>query len=342
MANFTSGHLSVWVASVKTSITLQQLRDEMVQQRPNHSSMQPGWSSIYDDTTLLNSISPPPQLSTPQVDASIDDLYPERLLSRLYFWAADPGVRRALGTTATPQQTHRLRAVDFMFSREDADTLMVVMSTRNWIEQQTVKPSLEALVLAVDNSALVQMDSSPLDLGDSDIFMWLLHRSAAKPQLADGLKLDKIREITSQDVLSRGANLSHGVDLSRRELLALITNDSIKFGPAKLAVMYDETNAYLDFELFRDGGFSVNAKASQYGAVMSRAVIGPHAMQDLVFGVVPMIRKAFAFDATWTSSDKARFLDTSLQGLRGIGDGDGAAEIDADLTCPHCGELVHA
>lgn len=340
MANFTSGHLSVWVASIKTNVTLQQLQHEMTQQRPSHAAMQPGWSSIYDDTALLNTISPPPQLSTPQVDPPSGNLYPERLLGRLYFWAADPGMRRALGTTATPQQTHRLRAVDFMFSRVDADTLMVVISTRNWIEQQTVKPALESLVLAIDNSALVQMDSSPLDLIDSDIFMWLLHRSAANPQVATGLKLDKIREITSQDVLSRGANLSHGVDLSRRELLALITNDSIRFGPAKLVVIYDETNAYLDFELFKEGGFSVNAKGSQYAAVMSRAVIGPQAMQDLAFGVVPLLREAFTFDRTWAASDKATFLDSCLQGLRGIDDD--AAELDAELTCPHCGELVHA
>lgn len=341
MANFTSGHLSVWVASITTSATLAQLQQEMLQQRPNHSITKPGWSSIDDDTSLLNTISPPPQLSDPVVDVA-SSIYPERLLGRLYFWAADPGVRRALGTTASAQQTHRLRAVDFMFSRVDDDTLMVVISTRNVHEQQAVKPPLESLVRTVDNQALVQMDTSPLDLYDDDIFMWLLHRSAANTQLTQGLKLDKIREITSQDVLSRGANLSHGVDLSRRELLALITNDAIRFGPAKIVVQYDHTNAYLDFELYKDGGFSLNAKGSQYAAVMSRSVIGPQAMQDLVFGVIPTLHNAFTFDASWVSSDRTAFLDTCLQGLQGLARAAVTDEADGDLSCPHCGELVHA
>lgn len=339
MANFTSGHLSVWIATVKTSATLQQIQQEMHQQRPSHATMTPGWSSIYDDTALLNTISPPPPLSDPVVDDATPS-YPERLLGRLYLWATDPGARRALGTTAPPQQTHRLRAVDFMFSRIDADSVMVVISTRNWHEQQAVKPPLEALVGAVDGQALVQMDSSALDLNDDDIFMWLLHRSAANTQLTPGLKLDKIREITSQDVLSRGANLSHGVDLSRRELLALVTNHSIRFGPAKMVVHYDDTNAYLDFELFKDGGFSVNTNGSQYAAVMSRSVIGPLAMQDLVFGVIPTLREAFSFDADWVSADRTTFLDTCLQGLQGLAGG--AAGAGTDVTCPHCGELVHA
>lgn len=338
MANFTSGHLSVWIASVKTTTaTLQQLEKEMLNQRPNHMVMNPGWSSIYDDTALLNTISPPPTLGIPVVDAATD-LYPERLLARLYFWMADSGVRRALGTTANAQQTHRLRAVDFMFSRVDADTIMVVVSTRNLVEQQTIKPAFEALLRAVDNKALVQMDSSPLDLIDFDIFMWLLYRSAADPQLAASLKLDKIREITSQDVLFRAANLSQGVDLSRRELLALITNDSVHFGPAKIVTQYDETNAYLDFELFKDGGFALNTKGSQYAAVMSRAVIGPKAMQDLAFCVVPLLRSAFNFDKDWTSSNKKDFIETCLSGLRNI---DGA-DREVELTCPHCGEVVES
>lgn len=339
MANFTSGHLSVWVASIKTSASLQQLQQAMLQQRPDHSITKPGWSSIHDDTALLNTISPPPQLSDPVVEDATQ-AYPERLLGRLYFWAADSGVRRALGTTATPQQTHRLRAVDFMLSRVDSDTLMAVISTRNWHEQQAVKPPLEALVRAVDNQGLVQMDSSPMDLNDNDIFMWLLYRSASNRQLTTGIELDKIREITSQDVLSRGANLSHGVDLSRRELLALVTNNAIRFGPAKIAVKYNDTNAYLDFELFKDGGFALNAKGSQYAAVMSRAVIGPRAMQDLVFGVIPMLHDAFTFDATWASADREAFLDTCLQGLRGLAPD--TEEADTELTCPHCGELVHS
>jgi hypothetical protein len=335
MSNFTFGKLSVSVIRVETTAGLESIATQMAQKPPSYAGLISGWGTIWDDEDGLGNFTGPPATGTPTVDAAADG-WPSRLIGRLYYWTPDRTARRFVQSDS-PQAAQRLRGCDFLISRLSEDTLLVVMSSRNRAEQdRTFEPALRSLMQAVDPQAQVQMDTSPLDLIDSDIYMWMLYRLGADPELGQGLKLMSVREITSRDPFARGANLSQGVDLTRRELQALITNDSIMFGPAKVVLHHEETNAAFDFEIFIDGGFTVHTTETHYPESMARSVIGWRAVADLSYRVIPALREAYRSDMkAWKATKREDFIAQCLVGLRGT-----EVTIEPDL-CPHCGNPVH-
>lgn len=336
MSNFTFGKLSVAVVRVKTTADLSSIAAQMAQKRPIYEGLVPGWGTIHDDEEGLGNFTGPPATGVPAVDPSAGD-WPSRLLSRLYYWTPDRTARRFVQSD-TPQAAQRLRACDFLISRLSDESLLVAMSSRNRAEQdRTFEPALRSLIQAVDPLAQIQMDTSPLDLNDPEIYMWMLYRLGADAELGQGLELLSVREITSRDPLARGANLSQGVDLTRRELQALITNESIVFGPAKVVLHHQATDAAFDFEIFIDGGFTVHTTETHYRETMARAVVGWRAVADLVYSVIPALRRAYRVDTeTWKGASREEFIAQCLVGLRGT-------ELNMEPTlCPHCGEPVHA
>ena len=335
MSDFTFGKLSVSVIRVETTADLSGIAAQMARNSPSYEGLIPGWGTIYDDEEGLGNFTGPPATGTPAVDAEAGG-WPSRLIGRLYYWTPDRTARRFVQSDA-PQASQRLRACDFLISRLSDDALLVAMSSRNRGEQdRTFEPALRSLIKAVDPQAQVQMDSSPLDLNDPEIYMWMLYRLGANAQLGQGLELMSVREITSRDPLARGANLSQGVDLTRRELQALIANDSIVFGPAKVVLHHQGTDAAFDFEIFVDGGFTVHTTETHYRETMSRAVVGWRAVGDLTYSVIPALREAYRADTTnWKNTSRAEFIEQCLVGLRGT-------EVSIEPTvCANCGEPVH-
>ena len=317
MSNFTFGPLSLTIAKVQTTASLAEIAAIISNKRPSHAGLVSGWGSVLDDLDPLGNFGPPPTVGDPLIEPATE-VYPERLMARFYFWTPDSGARRSLSTGADPSRAYRLRSCDLLVSRIDDDSCLIGVSSRTADHLTThIVPSLRSVFTGADQNALLQMDSSPLDLLDADVFLWLVNRSASNPQLHAGLNMIHIREITSQDVLSRGANLSHGVDLSRRELLALITNQTTRFGPAKIAVEYEAVNAYLDFELFIDGGFTLHATPSRYAQPMGREAKGMRAVPDLVYGVIPLLKAGYDADGSWDATDRETFKALCMSRLQG-------------------------
>lgn len=315
MSNFTSGPLAVTIAQLETKASLASISGAMVKQRPSYKGLIPGWGSIHDSDDNLADFAPAPTPGDPTIEAATGQ-YAERLFARLYYWVPDRNAKR-YAPTADLQRVSRLRACDFMLTRISATSVLVAISTRNQSDLEHIaKPSLQAAVLGVDQNAQLLLDTSPLDLNTPDIFMWLLQRYDENRQLTGTLELANVREITSRDPLSRGANLSQGVDLSRRELLALITNDAIAFGPAKLVTYESVSDGYIDMELFVDGGFAVHTGESHYKDVMGRSVIGPRTLEDLVFAVVPSLRSAYQSDKAWQAGGRKKFIAKCLGKLK--------------------------
>ncbi|MBB2974480.1 hypothetical protein FHX49_000021 [Microbacterium endophyticum] len=336
MSNFTFGKLSVTVVRVETSADLPSIAAQMARKPPSYEGLVPGWGTPWDDEDGLGNFTGPPPTGAPVVDPEAAE-WPSRVIGRLYYWTPDRTARRFVQSDQ-PGAAQRLRACDFLISTLAEGSLMVAMSSRNRAEQdRTFEPALRSLIQSVDSQAQIQMDTSPIDLNDPDIYMWMLNRLGSNPHLGQGLELLSVREITSRDPLARGANLSQGVDLTRRELQALITNDSIEFGPAKVVLHHEETDATFDFEVFIDGGFTVHTTETHYRESMARSAVGWRAVADLSYRVIPALRDAYRADnELWKDVDRRDFIAQCLVGLRGTA-------VNTDLiVCDHCGERVHA
>lgn len=321
MSNLTTGPLSVQAMRITGSVTLADLAVKLNEVRPLLSTRRSGWGNPNDDDDEVNRIGGEATPNPVTVEPSHANV-PEHLYGRFYWYELDTIARRAVRAFQPDEVDEeelffRLRAFDIVvnLSATEGELDLFVTSRDKDKLDATLLPALRAALVSLDANARILPDTSPLDLVNHDFFLWLIRRYAAEPKLAPDLTLKEMRVIRSRDTFDYGTELSQGVDLARRELLALITNDSVLFGPAKMAVDERVLNAFVDFELFIDGGFTAHLTMCKFGQPMGRAAKGPAAFLALAYDLIPAMRTAYEADGAWRSHLRDDFRVACEQGL---------------------------
>ena len=289
-------------------VDLKKLRRELKDSRPDVSTFKPGWGTVDDDFSNVGAPADAPERSDVPLLRSGGG-FSQRVFARLYYWVPVQGAERIIASGADLLLSRRLQVCDFMFVERSKGQMLIVCSTRNARDlNQVVLPAVKALLGKIDDSVEVTKGHPDLEVGDPDIYLWLLARQHSGAPIDPSLTLAEIRHMHCRDAHMRTASLEREVDVSRRELLALVTNPTATFGPAKLKVDYAPSEARIDFELHADGGFAVHSEWTHYRDIVDRTDVRIQAMQELVFTVVPIIKNAYQGDTEWQESGRAAFI----------------------------------
>lgn len=241
------------------------------------------------------------------------------LTLRLYWYELERHALEVLHNVE-PLEYHRLKAADIIITQgvEDATHTVLVTSRNSRAINRFVVPAIREVYSSVDESALVYPDSSSMELGDGDIFLWLLARAHHQPAVTSDLDVTAVRSVNSEAKAGWVSALSRGVDIGRLELLALIATRTT-LGPAKITLRDSLLGLNADVELFGDGGFGAILGESWYSdAPMSRVEIGPRLVNDLAFSTIPRLVDAYNRDAHWRSVARDKYVANALDVLRSI------------------------
>lgn len=264
MPLLTKGAIGVTPILLKTSASLEDLRDAAIGQKPDSSELKPGWGSLGDNTAPIGGHdAAAPHAGSPVVQEA-DEYLPRRLELRGYWWSVDRTVLRYVGQDSQ-RKAMQLTGVDLLISPSaiEEDEYLVLVSSRNPKEiNGEIKSLLSQLAESVDRSAAVLLDTSPMDLVSEDFFLWLLYKTLESEVISSKTDTLTVREVRSVDRDIRETRLSQGVELDRPELLPLICKKNPAFGPIKLLIEHKEPQLMLDCEVDFRGAYSVIKKGT--------------------------------------------------------------------------------
>lgn len=334
MPTTTIGHVSVTPIRIETSASLLELRDAARKARYKGPAPAEGWGSVHEADELVGrSLRGRPKESGETELLGESDFHPEQFRARLFWDEVDRKALSIFGESGDANLLNVFQATDVTLSQTHEDgVLLGLLGLRTEAQiKNNVLPALRRLLLSVDEDAMIYADSSPVDFGDDDFFLWLLYRYHHSPVVTNDTVLTSVRSINSQDVYYRGATINQGADLDRPELLALIGGATTRFGPAKLTLVDSILSLELDMELRADGGFSAFVGRSSYDPELDRAAKGLQLVQDIAYKVIPGLKEAYDADGAWRSSDRAAFL------------AEARGQLVASLLpqgCPHCAQPI--
>jgi len=327
MSTLTKGHLSVYPLRVTTRLSADNAFGPLIDRAHALTQGADGiaerWGSTVDEADDLvgsRGVTPPVRLAEIRPDTyTAPDVELPILALRLYWYVFDKPAFEILHNPE-PLDYHRLQAADVLITPgADGQSHDVLVTTRTPRSiDRIVVPALKGMYDFVDPAAVVYADDTSMALGDDDIFLWILARSHHAPDVGHDLHIVGVRSVSSEDRLQRAASLSRGVDVDRAELRALITVGA-RLGPAKFTVRDDLLGLVSEFELYRDGGFTVITGDSWYeDGPKLRDYIGPRIVPDLAFSVLPRLRQAYNGDDVWRRTDRDAYLAEAVQALRAL------------------------
>ncbi|NYJ73637.1 hypothetical protein [Allobranchiibius huperziae] len=327
MSTTTSGQISVTPVRIVADTTLDELHQAVTSLDLRYAGKidQSGWGSVRDATdnllgqVMTRSISagqPEPKLSP--------EIYPEQVRARLYWDEPDRALQRALGETLEVAATRRLHAADVTITAGSRDgEFLALLGERNQSRLKNyVIPTVEKTVDLVDPRGQVLREDNDLEFGDDDFFRWILYRATHDPDLGSDLTVERIRAMSNQDISYRPTNLSHGVELDRPELLALLIGTLNRFGPSKFVVSSKDLKLRLSLELAKTGQFSIYRGDSEYdlgpGENLTPEEEGLRLLQDAAFEILPELRRLHNADGEWRETHRDEFKAEARDLLRGI------------------------
>lgn len=312
MTNLSQGFLRGYPMRLETNASLIDLRSTLSTIKPDKKNQKTGWGAVTDGSQQLNQPDVTPSVTAPVILPEEQGRHPERLLARLFWFRMNRTLRRARGTGSDPATYYDLQAIDVVISPVEgaADTYTVVVST--WDDAEITKQAVSALksaVGAIDDKATLISDTSVLDLITPDFFLWLLFRFFHDKKITSEIELDAMRQATSMGALRRTTVMAQGLDLSRSELLALVADENVSFGPLKLALIHDGLDVNIDFELRIDGAFSVTTGATFYTDDVDRNKFDERLREffDAAYVVIPELKDAYQRDKKWNLTDRSDF-----------------------------------
>lgn len=316
MSVTTNRSITITPIEIRTTATLQQMQGEMSRTQYPRQIPSFGWGSLDDNDSVLGRLGAArPTPGRAVVVHTDDDGRLPQLRARYYWDEPDRRLAAIPNLDLQAQDKHSLSAVDVFICATGTDDLYLgLISSRDMsVLRRYALPGINRMLRAIDPSAAMRLETSPLDFGDDDVFKWLLHVYSTPAQTISGsMRLTMIRAVTGHDRLSRGANLTQAADLDRADLLALLSSSGTKFGPLKLTVYDDAKKMTADFELAESGAFSVYMTNSGYNEQASRAEIGMRFIEDLAFDVIPGIAYAHNSDSAWlTGGARDEFMSSA-------------------------------
>jgi hypothetical protein len=231
---------------------------------------------------------------------------PERVEARLYFDRFDAALQRQADNEIRDEYLYISDAVDVLFTESDAGISVLASSTNYATLSRVVLPALRRLMPSPDKSPFIGRPEGDVD---GDLFLWLVARCNGDRQLTSQIELYDLRALTAADLADRPARFLRECLISRPAIQAAITEAGAEFGPVKLGVQDQLTELYVDFELRRDGSFTVHRGNSSYDDPEVPAnLFGRFIVDDVAFSIVPRLEQAHAQDRAWHTGGRTEFL----------------------------------
>lgn len=312
MPTLVHGAINITSVHLKTSATLEELRDTAKSSKPVPGTFTAGWGSLGDNVTVLRTTGTVSLLAGNPTIVEADALLPRRLELRAYWWEVDNAVLRYVGESRR-EDAMRLEAVDIIISpmKGQSNSYLVLVSTqRSTYLSESIKPLLEELAQQHDPSSIASFESEDLNSVDEDFFLWLVHKGLEKNNVTDNIEIVLLREAQAIDSAIRRSRFSHGVTVDRPEVLALVATHSTGFGPVKMTVDYAPADLELNCEIDFRGSFAVYKGGSEF-------VDPPDLAQEWYVRVLfvlyyahciyPELVSTWLADGPWFSSERDKF-----------------------------------
>jgi len=301
-----------------TTATLDEIEAQMTLpiSAPQAQIQKTGWGSFLDGDNILNLPNFTPTVHPPVRFTAVRE-EPETLAARYYYFKRNPTLRKLEPANADPSSYHVLKAIDVLISPiPDAENSFTVL-VASWDRDETTYASnaLKSLVGLLDQDVILHADTSILDFIDDDFFLWLVARSLQNVEITEDMSLDGIRRMDTKDALHHTVNMGAGIDATRGELLYLVAQDQVSFGPGRLNVAHDRLGINLDFELKVNGGFSITMKTTEFTAIdeedehLAELERRLRAFQQAAHVVIPELKETWQRDSVWRTSGRAEFRE---------------------------------
>jgi hypothetical protein len=299
-----------------TTLSLADIASALVRDRPHHPSLAPGWGGPWDgDGSNLGQWNAPPPVSDPVI-LPASGHYPERLHARYYYFES-PKWLREMYPNGSERETHTLQAIDVLISRvagSRSEHLCLFSAHDSAKVAAGAYSSMQTLVVAADSHATTQINSSPIDFADPDVFLWLLTQLRDRPNLTGDTSLVRIDSISGQDSGSRLTQLTKGVSFDRPAFLTAIA-DVDRLGPGRLKIVDKNLKARWVFDLWVDGSFKLVSGLVRYRSGPTEDQKRWMAVQDLAYRIIPLIKAAYVGDREWDSNGRTAEVDRAIAAL---------------------------
>ena len=301
----------------RSAMSLEEIQAAMEKMRPSKSDFRGGWASTDNHQSNLGVIGGVPPVSMPTIEPATDVL-PRMLKARFYYWSAPPaGMTKLLNYD--PQASRRLAAIDVMITQASKDHIGLLFSTRTrQVLQQRfgVLASLERILQSKDATIKIDRHKSPMELQDTDIFLWLTVQRRDKPQLAPDLLLDAVSGISGRDASSRTADLRSGIDFDRPNFLTAVA-EADTLGPIDISfVQYmDNDNRSFQIKLHIDGGFEIRKNELHFPCVIDAEDLMLTAALVLAYSVIPRFNKLYISDGAGWADRRIEVIESAMNEL---------------------------
>ncbi|MBH0129348.1 hypothetical protein [Salinibacterium sp. NK8237] len=311
MATISTGRVSITPMRATTSATLNQICAQLGNNPPVVASLSPGWA-IFDETDAGIGVigGSPSNLAHPHIYPQ-DGAHPERLIARYYHWVHDASreaVLAAAGISPTLFETHRLEAVDFVFSEENSSNdYLVLASTRTESELNPPIASVLNAMLSIDpSSEFDSITQSAIHVGGSDFFLWMVERRTTNPVVDANLTIASITGIETRDNRARQNLLRDEIDGDRANFLTAVA-DGHDLGPIRFTIRIPSIPAKISLTLWADGSFTLLLSGTHYAVKAGVQNESLQAVYDLAYVHLPRLIAFYRADTDWTTSRRLAY-----------------------------------
>jgi hypothetical protein len=302
---FTSKRVAVTSQTLRTSLSLGEMRAHIVNQRPVASTRTPGWAAMHDDTAQLGRLGEV-GVGHPVVEPAYDDI-PERLSARYYFWQYVP--QDDAGQES--ESNWLLDAVDVQISLTSADTYLVLLSSS---EDSLISPTTGSVTVSLTthlqsaDSNLSLTSGSTLNFQTPDVFLWLAHKFDEKAQLAPGTFIREVSGVNAEEDrrLARLSTLRGGIDMKRIAFLNAIASGSA-LGPAVVTISALNTDGHAErvsARIWGDGSFSLMLSKGHFRSLVEADAIRLESVYRFAYRYLPLINDLYSEDEDWKQLDR--------------------------------------
>lgn len=317
MPTMSQESVSVLPMSSRSAMSLEDIQTAMTQNPPEFGNLRGGWASTDNHGSNLGVIGGAPPISAPSVEAATEVL-PAMLAARYYYWSAPPTGMTKM-PDYDPHTSRRLSAIDVMITRLDADHIAILFSTRTrqtLNQRDGVIVSLQKILQNDDSSIKIDRLNSPMELRDTDIFLWLTVQRRDKPQLAPDLRLDGVSGISGRDASSRTADLRAGIDFDRPNFLTAVA-EADTLGPIDISFVQHngDENRSFQVKVHIDGGFEIRKNELHFPGIIDAEDLMLTATLLLAFSLIPRLNELYIADAANWTDRRIEVIESAMNDL---------------------------
>lgn len=302
MTIFSASRSSAIAATILGDVSLEQLRDALIDHKPSHADLEGGWAGTDDAQTNINSRNVAPPTSDPEI-LPAGGTYPRRLSARYYYFRSNSQLRNAF-PDGTPQEQHVIGAFDMLAWEHETGKIAVLFSSRSAAAAGKLIKALREAIDSVDATARLEIDGGPLAFSP-DLFFWLVVRARDNKNLGGGTWLDSVLAVNGHDNTNRATVLSDGVDFNRPALLVSVAEIE-QLGPIRISLRDETLDARVSADVWATGVFSVRKGQTLYRDQVDSPELRLQSILDFAFTLLPRLIEAYEADTDWGDSKREK------------------------------------